>query len=193
MSAMPPALILASASPRRRELLAGLGLDFEVQPAAIDECPGAGEPAADYVLRMAREKAQAIAGSAPDRIVLGSDTAVVVDGQPLGKPADFAEARQMLTALSGREHEVLSAVALVGPGGEDSVLSRSRVRMRELTTTEITAYWETGEPADKAGAYAIQGLGGIFVSHLSGSYSGVMGLPVHETAELLARAGIRIL
>lgn len=186
-------LVLASKSPRRRELLAGLGLDFEVCPAAIDETPVAGEDAADYVARLAREKARAVAAGFPDRVVLGSDTAVVLDGEPLGKPRDRDHAFGMLSALSGREHEVLSAVSVIAPAGEDGCVQCSRVRFRSLSEAEMAAYWDSGEPVDKAGAYAIQGIGGIFVSHLSGSFSGVMGLPVHETAELLRSVGIRVL
>jgi len=188
-----PQLVLASASPRRCELLAQIGIEFEQQVADIDETPRAGESPADYVARLALEKARAArrAGScaAP---ALGADTAVVVDGRILGKPADFADARDMLRLLSGRVHEVFSAVALVA-GREAVAVSRSTVRFREIGDSEIAAYWRSGEPRDKAGGYAIQGLAAAFIERLDGSYSGVMGLPLYETARLLDDFGIRIL
>ncbi len=193
MSESSPRLILASASPRRRELLAGLGLEFEVQPAAIDEGRHDGESPGDLVRRLGLDKARTVAKTHPGAVVLGSDTAVILDGEPLGKPRDRDHGIAMLSALSGREHEVLSSVALAGPEGETVRLNRSRVRFRSLAREEIAAYWDTGEPADKAGAYAIQGLGGIFVERLEGSFSGVMGLPVFETARLLTDAGIPLL
>ncbi|MDQ2069960.1 Maf family protein [Natronospira bacteriovora] len=186
-----PRLILASQSPRRRELLEQIGLTFDVIPADINESVQAGELAVDFVARMAREKAEAVARQQPDALVLGSDTAVVVDEHILGKPADKADARRMLGLLSGREHAVLSAVALIVPGQAERVITQvSRVRFRSISETEMHAYWRSGEPKDKAGAYAIQGLGAVFVEHLSGSYSGVMGLPLFETARLLEEAGI---
>ena len=188
-----PHLVLASASPRRCELLAQIGIEFEQRVADIDETPRAGEPPADYVARLALEKARTVrrAGScaAP---VLGADTAVVVDGRILGKPADFADAGDMLRLLSGRVHEVFSAVALVA-GREAVAVNCSTVRFREIHDSEIAAYWRSGEPRDKAGGYAIQGLAAAFIERLDGSYSGVMGLPLYETARLLDDFGIRIL
>lgn len=189
-----PALVLASASPRRKALLAQIGVEFRQQVAAIDETPRPDESAEDYVSRVALEKARAVqragAGGLP---VLGADTAVVCDGQPLGKPLDFAHAREMLASLSGRAHEVFSAVALVDAARERVAVNRSKVWFRQITDNEMTAYWASGEPQDKAGSYAIQGLAAIFVQRLDGSYSGVMGLPLYETARLLQDFGIRVL
>lgn len=182
-------LILASASPRRAELLTGIGLSFTVQPADIDETPRAGEAACEYVERLAREKALAVAQAHPRSLVMGSDTSVVLDGDILGKPASAAEARAMLGRLSGTTHQVMTAVALVDEGRCRSVVSVTDVTFRELDAAEIDAYVASGEPMDKAGGYGIQGLGGIFVSNLQGSYSAVVGLPLQETAALLAQAG----
>ncbi|MBF0257145.1 MAG: septum formation inhibitor Maf [Gammaproteobacteria bacterium] len=180
-------LYLASASPRRQELLRQIGLRFEVCPAHIDETPKPGELAADFVLRMAKTKALAVQAQLqePQARVLGADTDVILDGVILGKPRDQADAAAMLGSLAGRSHEVLSAVALAGPAGLDWRLSQSRVWFRSLSAEEIAAYWASGEPADKAGGYAIQGLGAVFIQRLEGSYSGVMGLPLFETAQLL--------
>lgn len=187
-------LVLASASPRRSELLAQIGVRFVRQAVDIDETPRADEPAGDYVRRVALEKARAARREFGDDevLVLGADTAVVVDGRPLGKPADLAHARDMLRRLSGRRHRVLSAVALVGER-EAVRVSDSAVWFRSLSDAEIEAYWRTGEPRDKAGGYAIQGLGAVFVERLEGSYSGVMGLPLYETAQLLEEFGIQVL
>jgi len=182
-------LILASASPRRAELLTRIGLAFSVQPADIDETPVTGETALDYVERLAREKALAVARDNPHSLILGSDTSVVMNGEILGKPGSVAEAEASLTRLSGGTHQVMTAIALVHDGGCQSVVSVTDVTFRELGTEEIRAYVASGEPMDKAGSYGIQGLGGIFVSELKGSYSAVVGLPLQETAELLARAG----
>ncbi len=185
-----PPLILASASPRRRELLSQIGVPFQARPAHIDETPRPDEVASDFVVRMALEKARAIQAQLdePNTWVLGADTDVVLDGQILGKPRDQADAHTTLRQLSGRSHEVLSAVALADPRGQiDWRLSRSRVWFRALKEEELSAYWASGEPADKAGSYAIQGLGAIFIERLEGSYSGVMGLPLFETAQLLER------
>jgi septum formation protein len=188
-----PQLILASASPRRCELLAQIGISFNRQVADIDETPAAGESAEAFVRRMALEKARAVQLAGRHELpVLGADTVVVIDGAPLGKPQDSMHARQMLRQLSGRMHEVLSAVALVATA-EAVALNRSKVWFRELGETEIDAYWETGEPRDKAGSYAIQGLAAIFVERLEGSHSGVMGLPLYETARLLQDFGIQVL
>ena len=182
-------LRLASASPRRRELLASIGVTVEVRPVDIDESPRGGERPQAYVLRLAREKALAGAqlGTLP---TLGSDTAVVCDQRILGKPADRAEAAAMLRLLSGRSHEVLTAVAVNGPAGLLEVCVSTRVVMREISDAECTAYWHTGEPFDKAGGYAIQGFAAIFVERIEGSYSAVVGLPLYETAMLLRRQGV---
>jgi septum formation protein len=186
-----PDLLLASRSPRRRELLGQLGVSFEVVEIAVDETRCANEPPADYVIRLAEEKAAAGAAAHPGgTAVLGADTAVVVDGETLGKPRDKDQAVDMLTRLSGRVHEVMSGVALWHRGKLRSVISISEVRFRELSPAECAAYWAGGEPRGKAGAYAIQGRAGAFVTHLSGSYSGVVGLPLYETEQLLRRAGI---
>jgi septum formation protein len=187
---MPP-LVLASTSPRRRELLAQLGLSFEVLAVEIDERPLAGELPADHVCRLALAKARAGAAQARNGCVLGADTVVVVDGDILGKPRDAGDAAAMLRRLSGRSHAVVSAVACLHGVTHGVRLSESDVTFRALTDVEIDAYCATGEPLDKAGAYAIQGRAAAFIRHLQGSYSGVMGLPLFETAELLAAAGIR--
>lgn len=191
---MSPDLILASASPRRRELLAQIGCRFQVCPVDVDETPDPGENPEDYVVRLAVEKARSGAGLRTGTLpVMGADTTVVspVDPfTPLGKPADESDAVAMLMALSGRDHEVLSAVALAAGDNVQWRLSRTRVRFRELSEAECRRYWRTGEPRDKAGAYAIQGLGAVFVEHIAGSYSGVVGLPLAETRELLDLYGI---
>lgn len=191
-----PQLILASASPRRQELLRQLNLAFEVHPQDLPEQRGPAESAEDYVRRIAAEKALAgwrSIGQTRGLCVLGADTEVVLDGAVLGKPADRAAAVAMLRGLAGRSHIVLSAVTLVQGTRVESCLSRSEVRFRALSAAEVEAYWNTGEPAGKAGAYAIQGLGAAFIEELRGSYSGVMGLPLFETARLLAAFGIPVL
>jgi len=190
MAATAPVLRLASVSPRRRELLAQIGVPHIVTGAHIDETPHPGERAHDYVQRMARSKAQAVWEQDLSLPVLGADTTVVVDSKVFGKPADRADALHMLGVLSGRTHEVLTAVALASKEGLSMRVSVSAVRFRALAADEIAAYWETGEPRDKAGAYAIQGLGAVFVESLTGSFSGVMGLPLLETFELLREAGV---
>jgi septum formation protein len=187
--AAEPQIHLASQSPRRRDLLQQIGVRHAVLEVAVDETPLPREAPAEYVLRLALAKARAGHALRPERPVLGADTAVVVDDSILGKPADRADAIAMLGRLGGREHRVLTAVALVGER-EETRLSVSHVRFRPLAAGEAAAYWATGEPADKAGGYAVQGLGALFVESLSGSYSGVMGLPLFETGELLRRAGI---
>jgi len=184
---------LASASPRRRELLQQIGVSFEVVRTTVDETPLSGEPPRTYVARLAAAKADAgwegrpAPGSAP---VLAADTAVVLDGRVFGKPQDRADALEMLGRLSGRTHEVLTAVALRTAQGMSSRLSRSEVTLRVIAAGEAAAYWDTGEPCDKAGAYAIQGRAAIFIADLRGSYSGVMGLPLFEAAQLLTLAGV---
>jgi septum formation protein len=186
-------LYLASRSPRRRELLAQLGVEHETLPADVDEVPRPGEHPARYVERIALAKAVAGREAAERPVpVLGADTAVICDGRILGKPAGAEDAAAMLRLLSGREHQVLSAVVLIGSRVQ-SALSETRVCFRRITADEAAAYWRTGEPRDKAGAYAIQGLGALFVERIDGSYSGVVGLPLFETARLLATEGIGIL
>jgi len=187
-------IYLASASPRRHELLRQLGVEFKVMPSNILEVRQAGESPADYVLRVARDKAQFAAKLMHERglpvfPVLGADTEVVLDGEILGKPQDRVHGMAMLRHLSGRTHEVLSAVCVVDQDSEHSVLSTSRVTFSRLTDAEIAQYWETGEPVDKAGAYAIQGKAAAFIERLEGSYSGVMGLPLHELTEILKKIG----
>lgn len=192
-----PQLVLASASPRRRELLAQIGLNFLVQTADIDETPLPGESAEALVKRLAKEKAEAVwirrgVSHTHSLPVLGSDTLGILRGELLVKPADFEDARRMLRKMSDQRHEILTAVALTSAGGTQVIVNRSVVKFRALTDAEILAYWQTGEPQDKAGAYAIQGYGAIFIEQLEGSYSGVMGLPLFETAQLLQAAGIII-
>lgn len=184
--------VLASRSPRRRELLAGLGLSFDCVPADIDESRRANEAAADFVARLAREKAAAAAVST-GLPVLGADTEVVLADETLGKPAGEAAALAMLERLSGRSHEVLTGIVVTDGNRIESRVVRTVVTLRETTAAERAAYWAGGEPADKAGAYAIQGLGAIFVAHIEGSYTNVVGLPVFETVELLGQFGIDVL
>jgi nucleoside triphosphate pyrophosphatase len=183
---------LASASPRRSELLRQIGVPFQVKVAAIAEEPLERELPDAYVVRLAAAKAETIwaAGVADARPVLAADTAVVLDGELLGKPATEAEATTMLERLSGRSHRVLTAVALRYAAGVETRLSESEVRFRATTAAERQAYCRTGEPFDKAGGYGIQGHAAVFVEELKGSYSGVVGLPLFETAALLARCGI---
>lgn len=184
-------LILASSSPRRQELLTQIGVPFSVQVPAIDETPLVGEAPPAYVQRMAEEKARAVlAQQAGDVCVLAADTSVIVDGLILGKPADAAEAKAMLLRLSGREHQVLSAIAVADQSRLNSHVVSCKVAFRTLTDAEIDAYWLTGEPRDKAGSYAIQGLGAVFVQAIHGSYSAVVGLPLAETAALLGEFAI---
>lgn len=186
-------LYLASGSPRRRELLTQIGVPFSSLSVPIDENALPEEPPRAYVERLARAKAQAgLAALADprDAVVLGADTAVILDGRILGKPLDRDEAVATLSALSGREHLVLTAVALASTTRVVARVVGTRVRFRLLTRAEIEAYWATGEPRDKAGSYAIQGLAAVFVSQLHGSYSAVVGLPLGETAELLAEFAI---
>jgi len=185
-------LILASSSPRRKALLEQLGIRCEVRPVDIDESVREGETPRGYVERLALEKARA-ARTDDGAVVLGADTAVVVDDDILGKPRDFAHAREMLKRLADREHEVLTAVAVVAGAHEEVVTTTSRVVFGPLTDETIEAYWATGEPADKAGAYAVQGIAGAFVRELHGSVTGVIGLPLYETVELLHRFGIHAL
>jgi len=180
-------LILASASPRRADLLAAAGFEFEVRPVEIDEQPREAETPADYVLRLAREKAAA-ASPASGAVVLAADTSVVVDGQILGKPVDDEDACRMLRLLSGREHEVLTGIAIRHDGREASAVASTWVQFLPLTAEEITWYVASGEPRDKAGAYAVQGLASRFVAQIRGSYANVVGLPIALVYKLLIEA-----
>jgi len=189
----PPRLLLASASPRRRELLTQIGVSFTVAPQDLDESMQSQESATDMVQRLAREKAESAlaANSAEQLVVLGADTIVVVNDQEvLGKPSGKDSALAMLAKLSGNEHSVYSAVTVANASGHQCAMSHTRVRFRAISANEREAYWASGEPAGKAGAYAIQGIGAVFVSHLVGSYSGVVGLPLFETTTLLQAYGI---
>lgn len=183
----PPLLTLASASPRRRELLGALGIGLEVRPAHTDETPRPGEAPADYARRVAREKARAVDGE----LVLAADTTVAVDGALLGKPRDEADAARMLRSLSGRSHQVISAVCVRRPAVrlEFDAVTTTEVEVAPLSEAVIAWYVGTGEPRDKAGAYAVQGLFGAFVRAVRGSVTGVIGLPLDETLGLLRRAG----
>ena len=187
------ALVLASASPRRLQLLSSLGLLLEVAPVDIDETPAPGEEPAALALRLAEAKAALAATRHPGRLVVAADTVVALGGETLGKPKDAREAQAMLQRLSGARHEVFTAVAARRDRQAASRLSRSEVDFRVLGPAEIEAYVATGEPMDKAGAYGIQGVAAVFVSRLCGSYSGVVGIPLHDTAELLRDFGIDVL
>jgi len=181
-------LVLASASPRRSELLKRAGLDFEVRPADVDESPLRDESPAAYVSRVAQAKATAIALEAPHDLVLAADTTVVLEGRILGKPASVDEALSTLRALSGRTHQVLTAVALAG-ARSGHLVETTQVTMREASEAELAWYVSTGEPMDKAGAYAIQGIGAQLVARIEGSHSNVIGLPLAETLALLGQLG----
>ncbi len=179
-------LVLASASPRRSELLRQIGVEFEVVPQNIDESALAEETPEHLVVRLAQQKAQAALNDCSDEtVVLGSDTVVVLGEDMLGKPQSAQEAVSMLLALSGKEHQVLTAISVANRDRQGTALSKSSVRFRDIDGREARAYWQSGEPEGKAGGYAIQGLGAVFVQSISGSYSGVMGLPLFETARLL--------
>lgn len=187
-----PRLILASLSPRRSEIFSGLGLVFDVEPADIDESALPGEQPEAYVLRVAKEKATARAR--PGALVVAADTIVVIDGRILTKPRDPEDARRMLAGLAGREHEVLTGVA-VADGAEEplSTIERTRVRIASMTPEEIAWYVDTGEPLDKAGSYAIQGLGSLFVEAVDGNYTNVVGLPVPAMYRLFGELGYSLL
>ncbi|KGJ92353.1 Maf family protein [Colwellia psychrerythraea] len=187
-------LILASQSPRRSELLAQLGYQFSVQPSDIDETVTKDEVAHDYVLRLAKQKAQhvfSLLSQAEQKHshVLGSDTSVVFDGNILGKPDNEADCIKTLTLLSNNQHQVLTAIALASISGVVGQVISTEVSFKALTIEEISSYWLSGEPQDKAGSYGIQGIAGQFVKTINGSYSAVVGLPLYETTELLANAG----
>lgn len=191
-------IILASASARRQALLSQIGVRFTVRSQDIDESIRSGELANDYVTRMAQEKAGSalnalrVSEDSSDAVVLAADTSVVCDADVLGKPVNEADAVGMLRLLSGREHRVLSAVTLATQVNQRTVLSESRVRFREISLDEAQQYYRSGEPMGKAGAYAIQGYAAVFVEQLIGSYSGVMGLPLFETAQLLAEFSVPV-
>lgn len=191
---MPQHLILASRSPRRQELLQRLEVTFEVATADIDESQRPGEPPIDLVQRLAREKAQAVAARWPERAVLGADTIVVLDGEVLGKPADASEAAAMLRRLCGRPHTVWSAVYACHPalGREAAALNQSTVGMRSYSDDEIAAYVASGDPLDKAGAYAIQHSAFAPADRLDGCYSGVMGFPLGDVAQVLRAIGVAV-
>jgi septum formation protein len=181
-------IILASKSPRRAEILRAIGWEFESQAANIDETRHESEDAVSYVKRLAHEKAATIAQSAPEIVVLGADTVVVSGGEVLGQPRDDEDARRMLTLLSGKWHEVLTGVALVRGESESLVdYESTRVRFCELSPDEIDWYVSTGEPRDKAGAYAIQGRGAIFIEGIEGDYFNIVGLPVRLVYEMMRR------
>jgi septum formation protein len=189
---MPVQIILASASPRRKELLDQIKVSYKVYPVALDETPLPDETPLDYVQRLAAEKsAVCLAQLRTDVPVLAVDTAVVLGRVIMGKPKDQVDALAMLAQLSGKTHQVYSAVSLRGRRHGQAV-SITEVTFRRLTEREILDYWHTGEPVDKAGSYAIQGMGGVFVEAIKGSFSGIVGLPLFETAELLSKQGIEI-
>lgn len=183
-------IILASQSPRRAALLQQMGVAFRSEPAQIDERTHVDERAADYVERIAIAKAESVHARFPQLPALGSDTAVVLNQSILGKPSGRDDAIQTLLSLSGRPHEVLTGVALSTAGETRYRLNVSRVVFREISEREAAAYWDTGEPADKAGGYAVQGLAAAFIERIEGSYSGIMGLPLFETMQLLRGVGV---
>ena len=187
-----PRVVLASGSPRRLELLRRIGIEPDVRPAAVDETPLPDERPGALVARLAEVKARAVAAE-PDELVIAADTVVVVDDEILGKPTDEADARRMLSALSDRSHDVLTGVHVRLRDARATVVESTTVRFRALTTTEIDAYVATGEPLDKAGAYAIQGAGGMFVASIAGSDSNVVGLPLATVARLAADVGVSLL
>ena len=190
---MLPPLVLASASPRRAELLRAAGIPFEVVPADVDERQQAGEDAGTYVQRLATAKAAHVAQTHPGRAVLGADTTVVVDGEVLGKPLDGREAVAMLGRLSGRSHRVLTGVCLIGADGRaETSVAVTTVEFRPVTAAEIERYVASGEPMDKAGAYAIQGGAGDFVTRIDGDYDNVVGLPVALIQAMCLRLGIQV-
>jgi len=186
-----PAIVLASQSPRRAELIGRLGLEFEVRPADIDESYQPGETPPEHAERLAREKAEVVAATHPHALVVGSDTIVVIDGDVLGKPRSREQAVEMLMRLSGRDHEVCTGVAVALGGRVESGLERVRVRFRILSPEACEQYVATGEPMDKAGSYGIQGFGSAIVESIEGDYFAVMGLPVVRMLGLFERFGWR--
>jgi septum formation protein len=187
---VPPLIVLASGSPRRKEILASLGLAFTVRAADVEESLLPGESASDASERLARAKVEAAAALAPEALVIAADTLVVLDGGALGKPRDRADARRMLAALSGRAHDVVTGVACARGGRIVSGRETTRVVFAAMTGAEIAAYSATGEPDDKAGAYALQGIGGLFVERVEGSPSTVVGLPVRLLYRLASELGV---
>jgi septum formation protein len=187
---MAPRIVLASSSPRRREILSALGLSFETRPSDVDESLRGGEPAFEAAERLAREKASAVAAGASDALVVAADTLVVLDGEALGKPRDRADARRTLSRLAGRAHEVVTGVALARSGRLVSGRDVTRVQFAPMTPAEVEAYVASGEPDDRAGSYAIQGIGGLFVTRVEGSPSNVVGLPVRLLYTLAAELGV---
>lgn len=185
-------LLLASASPRRADLLASAGFTFEIRPADADETYLAGESPREYALRVARAKASRAAEAADARIVLAADTVVVLDGRVLGKPRDAADAGAMLRDLSGRQHEVLTAVVLAAAGGVSEEVVSTSVWFHPLDEAEITWYVASGEPMGKAGAYGIQGLAARFIERIDGSWSNVVGLPISTVYRMLRHAGVGV-
>lgn len=185
-------LVLASASPRRRELLLSIGLDFEVAPSSVEELRGEAEDPESYVLRLSQEKAGEVSTRRPGAWVIGADTTVYIDGSILEKPSDRADAARMLRTISGRIHTVFTGVTLLGPSGShnESKVVATEVTMISLTDEEITWYVGTGEPMDKAGAYAVQGVGAMFISSINGNYTNVVGLPLSVLFDMMRRAGI---
>lgn len=188
---MTPRLVLASASPRRRDILRQLGLDPEVLPADVDERLLPGEEPVEHVRRLAREKATRVLESEPDALVIAGDTVVVRDGEVLGKPADSDDAVAMLVSLSGRTHEVLSGLAVAGANRAEDAVTRTRVRFRAFDRDIARRYVATGEPMDKAGAYGIQGLGAALVEGVEGDYYSIVGLPVAALLRLFEQVGWR--
>jgi septum formation protein len=184
--------ILASASPRRRELLASIGLDFEVRPSHVPEVHQAGEAPEEYVARLSRDKASALAREHPDRWIIAADTTVLLGDELLEKPVDAADAARMLSTIAGKTHVVYTGVTLqnVGRDHHDTRVAESEVRMLPLSAEEIEWYVATGEPLDKAGAYAVQGVGAMFIDSIHGSYTNVVGLPLATLFQMLRRAGI---
>jgi septum formation protein len=182
---------LASASPRRSQLLRQIGVAHDVRPVDLDESRLARESPRDYVLRLAREKALAGVPKGGSMPVLGADTTVAIGDEIFAKPEDEADGLRMLAALSGRTHDVLTAVALASDGRVETAISETRVTFRAISEAECRDYWGSGEPVDRAGAYAIQGLAAVFIARIEGSFTGVMGLPLFETAALLDAAGVR--
>ena len=183
-------LILASGSPRRKELLTQVGLSFSIDKADIDEAQTDGEKAGEYVLRLSEEKARVVAERHKGGVILAADTTVVLDGDILGKPESQAHGVEMLQRLSANTHEVLTGIAVINRSRQESFISSSRVIFREISMDEITWYWKTGEPEDKAGAYGLQGRGSAFVTAIDGSFTNVIGLPLAETLLLLRGFGI---